>query len=203
MKEVLDRKLKSFVGFIKLMSSEGFVKTVKADKENTKVLAGVCLVILCFFLFISGGEEEASTTTAPEKSIALTSNEALLESDSIGMDKPFGLFVYEGLVGQTEYLDLNDERLMSFGVSNGVRVGYFTAKIKKLTEELPASLYKTGMKDIIDAYSFEFTDPIQRAPYKAYIIQRENKGNPKYVLLRHLQGKGIRTSIVTNIKYLD
>lgn len=192
MKDKLLTHLNPLVAFVKLCLSEGIVKTAKEDKRSTGILGGVLAVLLILPMMFGGNDNESNTSSG-------ASIESY-ESDSMDLSKPYGVFHLKNVLGEKTYLDFSKKRLVSFEYINGKRIIFFDVEIPRIMQTTMLDLRKTGMKNIKDGITFQYKDPNQRGTYQVTIVTK--KGG-EIIMLRHAANKGIRSSIVSTLTYVD
>lgn len=200
MKDKLLTHLDPLVAFVKLCLSEGIVKTAKKDKRSTGIIGGVLAVLLILPMMFGGDDSESSASSRASSSASSGASIESYESDSMDLSKPYGVFHLKNVLGEKTYLDFSNKRLVSFEYINGKRIIFFDVEIPRIMQTTMLDLRKTGMKDIKDGITFQYKDPNQRGTYQVTIVTK--KGG-EIVMLRHAANKGIRTSIVSTLTYVD
>lgn len=202
MKEKLLTHFDLLVAFVKLSLSDGLVKTAKEDKRSAGIIVGIIVLFVLILSMASGGDNanDNSDTYSASSSNKLD----LLESDSMDLDKPLGVFSYKGLVGEKQYFDLSESRLKSFFIDDNRRIGNFTVEVDRIIEITLPNLSKvrdTGMPSAKGGITFHYKDPLNGGHWSVNIIRVKDQKGERYVMLRHQRGKDIRESIVNNLTY--
>jgi len=206
MKEKLLTHFDLLVAFVKLSLSDGLVKTAKEDKRSAGIIVGIIVLFVLILSMASGGDNANDNANDNSDTYSASSSNKLdlLESDSMDLDKPLGVFSYRGLVGEIQYFDLSESRLKSFIIDDNRRIGNFTVEIDRIIETTLPNLSKvrdTGMPGAKEGITFHYKDPLNGGHWSVNIIRVKDQKGKRYVMLRHQRGKDIRESIVNTLTY--